>query len=52
MGILLAARWLATQRRVSQAGVKRVCYLSVEYLLGRTLINGLSALDGELVHSA
>ena len=43
----LAARWLATQRRVSQAGVKRVCYLSVEFLLGRTLVNGLSALDGE-----
>ena len=33
----LAARWLATQRRVSQAGVKRVCYLSVEFLLGRSL---------------
>jgi glycogen phosphorylase len=48
----LAARWLATQRRVAQAGVKRVCYLSVEYLLGRTLINGLSALDGELVQEA
>ena len=48
----LAARWLATQRRVSQAGVKRICYLSVEYLLGRTLINGLSALDGELVQEA
>jgi starch phosphorylase len=48
----LAARWLATQRRVSQAGVKRVCYLSVEYLLGRSLINGLSSLDGELVQEA
>ena len=48
----LAARWLATQRRVSQAGVKRICYLSVEFLLGRTLINGLSALDGELVQEA
>jgi glycogen phosphorylase len=48
----LAARWLATQRRVAQAGVKRVCYLSVEYLLGRTLINNLSALDGELVQEA
>ncbi len=45
----LAARWLSTQRRVSQAGVKRVCYLSVEFLLGRSLINGLSSLDGELV---
>jgi starch phosphorylase len=48
----LAARWLATQRRVSQAGVKRVCYLSVEFLLGRALINGLSSLDGELVQEA
>jgi len=45
----LAARWLATQRRVSQATVKRVCYLSVEFLLGRSLVNGLSSLDGELV---
>jgi starch phosphorylase len=45
----LAARWLATQRRVSQAGVKRICYLSVEFLLGRSLVNGLSSLDGELV---
>jgi starch phosphorylase len=48
----LAARWLATQRRLSQAGAKRVCYLSVEYLLGRSLINGLSSLDGELVQEA
>ncbi len=48
----LAARWLATQRRVAQAGVKRICYLSVEYLLGRNLVNGLSSLDGELVQEA
>ncbi|MBP7607865.1 MAG: glycogen/starch/alpha-glucan phosphorylase [Steroidobacteraceae bacterium] len=48
----LAARWLATQRRISQAGVKRVCYLSVEYLLGRSLINGLASLDGDLVQEA
>ncbi len=48
----LSARWLATQRRISQAGVKRVCYLSVEYLLGRSLVNGLSSLDGELVQEA
>jgi starch phosphorylase len=48
----LAARWLSTQRRVSQAGVKRVCYLSVEYLLGRSLINGLASLDGDLVQEA
>jgi glycogen phosphorylase len=48
----LAARWLATQRRVSQAGVKRVCYLSVEFLLGRSLVNGLASLEGELVQEA
>jgi starch phosphorylase len=48
----LASRWLATQQRVAQAGVKRVCYLSVEFLLGRTLVNGLSALDGSLVQEA
>ncbi|HVN42861.1 MAG TPA: glycogen/starch/alpha-glucan phosphorylase [Steroidobacteraceae bacterium] len=48
----LAARWLATQRRMAQSGVKRVCYLSVEFLLGRSLINGLASLDGELVQEA
>jgi starch phosphorylase len=48
----LAARWLATQRRMEQAAVKRVCYLSVEYLLGRSLINGLASLDGALVDEA
>ncbi|HEX7373819.1 MAG TPA: glycogen/starch/alpha-glucan phosphorylase [Steroidobacteraceae bacterium] len=48
----LSSRWLATQRRVSQAGVKRVCYLSVEFLLGRSLVNGLASLDGELVQEA
>jgi starch phosphorylase len=48
----LAARWLATQRRVSQAGVKRICYLSVEYLLGRNLMNGLASLEGDMVQEA
>ncbi len=48
----LAARWLATQRRVAQAACKRVCYLSVEFLLGRSLINGLASLDGDLVAEA
>ncbi|MBC7983446.1 MAG: glycogen/starch/alpha-glucan phosphorylase [Candidatus Obscuribacterales bacterium] len=41
----LAERWLATRRRVAQTRVKRVCYLSLEFLLGRSLINALSALD-------
>ena len=48
----LTLRWLATQRRVANARVKRVCYFSVEYLPGRTLINALSSLDGDLVHEA
>ncbi len=45
----LASRWVATQRRVASAQVKRVCYLSVEYLPGRALVNALSSLDGELL---
>src|ERR1700736_6863929 len=48
----LTLRWLATQRRVSNAHVKRVCYFSVEYLPGRSLLNALSCLDGDLVHEA
>jgi starch phosphorylase len=48
----LMLRWLATQRRVANAHVKRVCYLSVEYLPGRSLINALSSLDGDLMHEA
>jgi len=48
----LALRWLATQRRVANAHVKRVCYLSVEYLPGRSLLNALCSLEGDLVHEA
>jgi len=48
----LTLRWLATQRRVSIAHVKRVCYFSVEYLPGRSLLNALSSLDGDLLHEA
>lgn len=48
----LTLRWLATQRRVADAHVKRVCYLSVEFLPGRSLMNALYGLDGELVHEA
>ena len=48
----LTLRWLATQRRVANAHVKRVCYFSVEYLPGRSLLNALSSLDGDLVHEA
>jgi starch phosphorylase len=48
----LTLRWLATQRRVANAHVKRVCYFSVEYLPGRSLVNALSCLDGALVQEA
>ncbi len=48
----LTLRWLATQRRVAHARVKRVCYLSVEYLPGRSLLNALYSLDGDFVQEA
>ncbi len=48
----LSARWLATQRRVARARVKRLCYLSLEFLPGRSLLNALSSLDGELIDEA
>src|SRR5580704_16018759 len=48
----LTLRWLATQRRVANARVKRVCYFSMEYLPGRSLLNALYSLDGDLVHEA
>jgi glycogen phosphorylase len=48
----LTLRWLATQRRVANAHVKRVCFFSVEYLPGRSLVNALSGLDGDLLHEA
>ena len=48
----LTLRWLATQRRVANAHVKRVCYFSVEYLPGRSLMNALSSLEGGLMQEA
>ncbi len=48
----LTLRWLTTQRRVENAHVKRVCYFSVEYLPGRSLLNALYSLEGDLVHEA
>ncbi len=48
----LTLRWLATQQRVARARVKRVCYLSVEYLPGRSLLNALSSLEGDFVQEA
>ena len=40
----LTDRWLATWRRANAAHVKRVCYFSMEFLLGRSLINAISSL--------
>lgn len=37
----LAERWAATQQRYRQEDVKRVYYLSLEFLMGRTLGNAL-----------
>jgi starch phosphorylase len=45
----LAERWVATCNRVAQARVKRICYLSMEFLLGRSLINALSSFDDGLI---
>lgn len=45
----LAERWISTLNRVARARVKRVCYLSMEFLLGRSLINALSAFEDELL---
>src|SRR3954470_4977797 len=41
----LTERWIATGQRVARARVKRVCYLSMEFLLGRSLINALSSFE-------
>ncbi len=48
----LTLRWLNTQKRISKAHVKRICYLSVEYLPGALLLNGLSSLGNDLVEEA
>src|SRR5690606_15727805 len=45
----LAERWISTANRVARAHVKRVCYLSMEFLLGRSLINALSSFDNGLL---
>ena len=39
----LSQRWVATQ--AAQRGARRVCYLSMEFLIGRTLGNALAALE-------
>ena len=41
----LSQRWVATQAADRQQKAKRVVYLSMEFLMGRTLSNALAALD-------
>jgi len=41
----LNERWNATRRAYEQQGSRRTCYLSLEYLLGRSLRNALVNLD-------
>ena len=45
----LTERWISTRQQVAKARVKRVCYLSMEFLLGRSLVNALSSFDDELI---
>ena len=40
----LSRRWVRTQTRERDAKARRVCYLSMEFLIGRTLSNALAAL--------
>ncbi len=41
----LSRRWVATDGADRSAKARRVCYLSMEFLIGRTLSNALAALD-------
>src|SRR6202453_1348996 len=44
---LVAHRWVSTRQAREQAAVKRIHYLSMEYLLGRTLRNNMMNLAAE-----
>ena len=50
---LVAHRWVATRQAREDAGSKRIHYLSMEFLLGRTLRNNMMNLAAEpVVHRA
>jgi starch phosphorylase len=48
----LTLRWLSTQKRVALTRAKRVCYLSVEYLPGNSLMNALHSFGDGIVQEA
>ena len=41
----LSQRWVQTQTDDREARARRICYLSMEFLIGRTLSNALAALE-------
>ena len=48
----LAERWVLTQNREREAKARRVVYLSMEFLIGRSLSNALAALGNTAAASA
>src|SRR5262249_15750604 len=41
---VLSQRWILTEHTYERENPKRVCYLSMEYLLGRSLANNITNL--------
>ena len=42
---LLMEKWVATQEKVEKSGAKQLYYLSMEFLMGRSLMNNISNLE-------